>query len=204
MTCLLPSTACSIDYYDKHYNDVIMSAIASQITSLTIVCSTVYSDADQRKHHSSALLAFGRGIHRGPVNSPHKWPVTRKMFPLMTSSWYERILVFPGWSSYQYRKFFCGDKTVVWSSYPHNRISYTDKMASLYWTNPQCHIYVLRKDKNVTIFLSFFIKLTTTRVKQSRPSDTHMRRWTSFDHLVRLWIPAYLVSNHYSRPRTWP
>ena len=37
--------------------------------------------ADQRKHQSSASLAFVRGIHRGPVNSPHKWPVTRKMFP---------------------------------------------------------------------------------------------------------------------------
>ena len=58
-----------------------MGAIASQITSLTIVHSTVYSDTDQRKHQSSASLAFVRGIHRGPVNSPHKWPVTRKMFP---------------------------------------------------------------------------------------------------------------------------
>ena len=36
---------------------------------------------DQRKHQRSASLAFVRGIHRGPVNSPHKWPVTRKMFP---------------------------------------------------------------------------------------------------------------------------
>ena len=53
-----------------------MGAVASQITSLTIVYSTVYSDADQRKHQSSASLAFVRGIHRGPVNSPHKWPVT--------------------------------------------------------------------------------------------------------------------------------
>ena len=58
-----------------------MSTMASQITSLTIVYSTVYSDADQRKHQSSASLAFVRGIHRWPVNSPHKWPVTRKMFP---------------------------------------------------------------------------------------------------------------------------
>ena len=58
-----------------------MGAIASQITSLTIVYSTVDSDADQRKHQSSASLAFMRGIHRGPVNSQHKWPVTRKMFP---------------------------------------------------------------------------------------------------------------------------
>ena len=58
-----------------------MGAIASQITSLTIVYSTVYSDADQKKHQSSASLAFVRGIHRRPVNSPHKGPVTRKMFP---------------------------------------------------------------------------------------------------------------------------
>ena len=64
-----------------HYGDVIMGAMAPQITSLTIVYSTVYSDADQRKHQSSASLAFVRGIHRGPVNSPHKWPVTREMFP---------------------------------------------------------------------------------------------------------------------------
>ena len=59
-----------------HYNDVIMGPIASQITSLTIVYSTVYSDADQRKHQSSASLAFV-----SPVNSPHKWPIKRKMFP---------------------------------------------------------------------------------------------------------------------------
>ena len=64
-----------------HYNGVIMSAMASQFTSLTIVYSTVYLGADQRKHQSSAPLAFVRKIHRWPVNSPHKGPVTRKMFP---------------------------------------------------------------------------------------------------------------------------
>ena len=58
-----------------------MGAMASQITSLTIVYATVYSDADQRKLQRSASLAFVREIHRGPVNSPHKWPVTRKMVP---------------------------------------------------------------------------------------------------------------------------
>ena len=58
-----------------------MGAIASQITSLTIVYSTVYSGADQRNHQSSTLLAIVRGIHRCQVNSPHKWPVKRKMFP---------------------------------------------------------------------------------------------------------------------------
>ena len=65
----------------QHHSDVTMGAIASQITSPTIAYSTVFSDADQRKHQSSALLAFVRGIHRWTVNSPHKWPVTRKFFP---------------------------------------------------------------------------------------------------------------------------
>ena len=58
-----------------------MNTVASQITILTIVYLTVYSDVDQRKHQSSTSLAFVRVIRRGPVNSPHKWPVTRKMFP---------------------------------------------------------------------------------------------------------------------------
>ena len=58
-----------------------LTSIASQITSLNIVYSTVYSGSDQRKHQSSASLAFVQWIHRGPVNSQNKWPVTRKMFP---------------------------------------------------------------------------------------------------------------------------
>ena len=64
-----------------HCIDIIMSAMASQITSITIVFSTVYLGADHRKHQSSASLAFMRGIYRWPVNSPHEGPVTRKMFP---------------------------------------------------------------------------------------------------------------------------
>ena len=65
----------------SRYSDVIMGAMASQITSHTIVYSTVYSGADQRKHQSSASMAFVRGIHGWPMNSPHKRPITRKMFP---------------------------------------------------------------------------------------------------------------------------
>ena len=65
----------------RHYDDVIMTMLASQITSLTVVYSIVYSGVNQRRHQSSASLAFVWEIHRGPVNFPHKWPVTRKMFP---------------------------------------------------------------------------------------------------------------------------
>ena len=64
-----------------------MGVIASQITSLTIVYAIVYSGTDKRKHQSSASLVFVRGIHRGPVNSPHKGPVTRKMFHRHLGKW---------------------------------------------------------------------------------------------------------------------
>ena len=64
-----------------HYSDVIMGAMVFQITGMTIAYSTVCSGVDKRRHQSSASLAFVRGIHRWPVNSPHKRPVTRKMFP---------------------------------------------------------------------------------------------------------------------------
>ena len=63
-----------------------MGSIAYQITILTIVHSSVNSDVDQRKRQSSAPLAFVRGIHRRPVISLHKWPVTRKMFPFVRMS----------------------------------------------------------------------------------------------------------------------
>ena len=81
----------------QHYNDVMMGAMASQITSLTIVFSTVYSGTDQRKHQSSASLAFVRAIHRWLVNSVHKWPVARKMFPFnyVIMDWDNKLLLGP-------------------------------------------------------------------------------------------------------------
>ena len=66
----------------NHASDVIMSTMASQITDISMLCSSVCSGAYQRTHQSSASLAFERGIQRWPVISPHKWRVTRKMFLL--------------------------------------------------------------------------------------------------------------------------
>ena len=71
----------------NHYTDVIMTTIGSQITSLTVVYSTVYSDADQRKHQSSASLAFVWGIHRDRWIPRTKGQLRGKCFHLMTSSW---------------------------------------------------------------------------------------------------------------------
>ena len=64
-----------------HFSDAIMNEMASQITGISIVYSTVCSGTDQRKHQSSVSLAFMTGTHRWHVNSPHKRPVTWKMFP---------------------------------------------------------------------------------------------------------------------------
>ena len=69
-----------------HYNDVIMTMMASQITSLMTVYSTVYSDADQIKHQSSASLAFVWGIHRDRWIPRTKGQLRGKCFHLMTSS----------------------------------------------------------------------------------------------------------------------
>ena len=65
----------------KNYSVAIMNAMASPITGVSIDGSTVGSGADWRKHQTSASLAFVKGIHRWPVNSPHKRPVMRKRFP---------------------------------------------------------------------------------------------------------------------------
>ena len=65
-----------------------MSAMASQITGVPIVYSTVCLGADPRKHQSSASLAFVRVIHRWPVNSPHKGPVTRASNAENASIWW--------------------------------------------------------------------------------------------------------------------
>ena len=71
-----------------HYNYVIMGTMASQITSLMIVYSIVFFRRRSKKTSMLRVtgLCGGGGIHREPVNSPHKWPVTRKCFHLMTSS----------------------------------------------------------------------------------------------------------------------
>ena len=69
-----------------------MSAMAFQITCLTIVYSTVYSGANKRKLQISAALAFVRGIHRLSVQSPHKAPVTQKMSP------FDDVIMFKGYT----------------------------------------------------------------------------------------------------------
>ena len=98
----------------NHYIDSIMGAMASRITSFTIVYSTVYLGADQRKHQSSASLTFVRVIHRGPVNSPHKGPVTQKMVP------FDDVIIMPDVSIYSWVKLLPLEQSSNW---PYSQIS---------------------------------------------------------------------------------
>ena len=92
-----------------------------QITSLTIVYSTVYSGADQRKHQSSASLAFVRGIHRWPLNSPLKWQVTGKLLPFddviisfMVGIWYCTPVICCSWCQHNFFKI-----DILWCTIQH-------------------------------------------------------------------------------------
>ena len=90
-------------FWDLHYSGVIMSRMASQITDVSMVCSIVCSCADQ----SSASLAFVRGIHRLPVNSPHKRASNAEMFP------FDDIIMH---KSYGQTSLVIGITAVYWSS----------------------------------------------------------------------------------------
>ena len=72
---------CQSDHFQMHKNNQQVEELFYLITMTSQWARFFYSDADQRKHQSSGSLAFVRGSHRGPLNSLHKWPVTRKMFP---------------------------------------------------------------------------------------------------------------------------
>ena len=100
-----------------HYTDIIMSTMVSQTTGVRIVNSTVCLDVDQRKHQSSAWLVFLGSIHRWPVNSPHKGPVTRKMFP------FDCVIMIDGQMSKRYISSYLNHCWVVNHS-PRNNIRY--------------------------------------------------------------------------------
>ena len=133
-----------------------MGAIASQITSLAIVYSIVYSGADQSKHQSSMSLAFVWGIHRGPVNSPHKWPVTRKIFPfddvIMVSNLsihlsYTKNIILPVW--------YIHDDIVTWNCFPpdYDVMEALSALLSLWAENPPVNVEFPHKGTVTRIFV---------------------------------------------------
>ena len=114
-------------YSSKHYNDAMMGAMTPQIPNLTNVNLTVYSGTDQRKYQCSAALAFVWGIHRWPVNSPHKGPVTRTMFPfddvivISTSPW---IPISWPFRSADQPRWYCLSSINLWFSTIRNGFNY--------------------------------------------------------------------------------
>ena len=149
-------TTCSsffLDYSEKyttfapqHYTDAIMSAMASQITSLTILYSTVYWGTVQWKHRSSASLAFVRGILRWPLNSPHKRPLTRNMFPFNYAILKSISRYLPGIRR-QHMEYYFFLKS-VWLSFQRVTIR-----VAKFWSASHCittyHFYFLRRWKAI-------------------------------------------------------
>ena len=164
-----------------HYCDVIMGAIASQITSLIIIYSTVYSDVDQGKHQSSVSLAFVRGIHRWPVNSPHKWPVTRKMFPfddVIMESTFIKLFHFTAWEAFHTQK-LNNDGHNPWHDY-----MYVILWVVL-WPDTQLrwdYDSIINKPNARVIYLSNFIE------------SLYFKRFSSWEILSRYQMPTCMSS----------
>ena len=148
--------------------------MASQITNLTIVCSTVYSYAAQRKHQSSASLAFVWGIHRGPVNSLHKWPVARKMYPfddvivvtLYAKAWRTMIII-------------------------HSR-TVTDWPLFVNLCSPVLLVMIVARIRNIHIQRNQYIELLNKEDNTHR-LDIHMGMQIHTQHEIRsLWNRIFL------------
>ena len=128
-----------VKMWKKHYIDVVMTTAASQITSLTVVYSTVYSDADQRKHQSSASLAFVWEIHRDRWIPRTKGQLRGKCFHLMTSSWFtgslctnpmnrDAVFFFVFFLSHTGMRPYRIDKTLVTPAQKNAESSYFDQL----------------------------------------------------------------------------
>ena len=140
-----------------------MGAIASQITSITIVYSTVYSDADQRKHTASASLAFLWGIHRWPVSSPHKGPVRRKMFQIWWRH-HEEI-------DHQFNKYseFDINLSKHFSLLPFPCSSTENHRSLILWSSLHwCHMSIMTSQMTSNSTVCFTNKLTTKETLKLR------------------------------------
>ena len=77
---LLWALQSSIFYTRVHYSDVIKGAMTSHHPHDCLL-NRLFRRRTTNTPKLYTSLAFVRGIHRWPVNSPHKWPVTRNIFP---------------------------------------------------------------------------------------------------------------------------
>ena len=117
-----------------------MRPMASQITSLTVVYTTLYSEEDKRKHQSSASLAFVWGIHRWPVNSPHKWSVRWRMLP------FDDVIMYVS-----HRRILNSLNLECWSVYM--RLRYVIQWYTIPWATKT--LVIVRKVFNPNLQISF-------------------------------------------------
>ena len=172
-----------------HCGDVIISVMASQITSLTIVYLTIYSGADQRKHQSSVSLAFVSGIHRWPVNSGHKGPVMQKMFPFDDNTVLIDDYICKTWVW----KNSCGKHLLIWINHLAHNFSIIGKVPWLHFSE-----WLLENEsspwKNVANYpyLPFFIMMTS-----SNGNIFHVTGLLCWEFSGHRWISPL------QRPVTW-
>ena len=176
--CTSP-TASMGNAISRHYNDVIMGTMTSQITGVSIVCLTVCSGEDERKHQSYVSLAYVRGIHQWPVDSLHRGPVTRKMFP------FDDVIV-------KYRRgsrfdvLWCGFWQVDFTHILHDYFI-SVKMGSV------MRGYFHMKLWGVKKWRPFCIGLNVLSSKQHLTTGHHLTHWR---HIV---TPCVMYLNHWSR-----
>ena len=178
-----------------HYSAVIMSAMASQITGVSIVYSTLCSGADQRKHQSSASLAFVRGILRWPVNFLHKGPVTRKMFPC-----YDVIMQYWSKLSGVLGSTQCPDIGVIamqlWCIYLWSpSVDIHDLALNLIWI---CYIPFLKH--KIWLFsgdfefdFHFWTKMYFWRLSGARFGDERQGRFIHYSWNTELWFNCWFI-----------
>ena len=138
-----------------------MTTMASQITSLTVVYSTVYSGADQGKHQSSASLAFVWGIHRDWWIPRTKGQLRGKCLHLMTSSW----VFLPLWLVITY---MISRMTLTLPSWHGNALCVTDPL--LWKLLALCYrwISITKSQWCGALMFYFIVSLSTLLHKQLR------------------------------------
>ena len=172
-----------------HYNDVRIGAMASQIISLTIVYST-FIQVQIKENIKALSLAFVWGIHRWPVNSPHKWPVTWKMFSfilLIITHFLQRVTPFP--IHHTPCKFNCPKKVV--------------RMPVRFLWSPAWILIILwsqLEGKQLNVFLSMLHFLCTVLIKRTPlwiwldkpPGVSYQNKWINKNKINGTWIDNYI------------
>ena len=172
-----------------------MSPMASQITSLTIAYSAVHSGTDQREHQSSASLAFVRGIHRWPVNSPHKDPVKRKMFPFDDVIMITVNTDIPSPNGRLWTKF--SEITIKIQKYSVRKNAFILDSVSLYSIFPALQHSLFRHSSSIAFSLPYenvhFISAVNFSFRKDNRFNVIIKILSSVVIIVSLWSPILAI-----------